>query len=45
MSDPLELSGLDVTDGIDLDGGHLSILVWITALEIDLRRVLQFWTR
>ena len=33
MSDPLEPSGLDVTDGIDLNGGHLSSLVWITALD------------
>ena len=33
VSDPLELSGLDVMDGIVLDGGHLNSSVWITALD------------
>ena len=42
MSDPLERSGLGVTDSIDLDGGHLEVMpdldpldssVLITALD------------
>ena len=33
VSDPLEQSGLGVTDSIDLDGGHLDSSGWITALD------------
>ena len=33
VSDPLEQSGLGVTDSIDLDGGHLDSSVWITTLD------------